>query len=255
MNININELDINYTDQGSGKIILLLHGWGVDITVYKLMITHFSENNRVIALDLPGFGKSNTPKQSMSVDDYAKFVWDFCQKLDIAPEILMGHSFGGRIIIKALGKYNLFPSVKKVILTGSAGIKPKRTFKYYSRVYTFKLLKHLANNKITYKLCPKLIDKAKSKFGSEDYKKASPVMRETMVRVVNDDLTPLLSGIKVPTLLIWGENDTATPVKDGRLMESKIKGSGLVVLKNCTHYAFLEKPWEFHKICDSFLNS
>jgi pimeloyl-ACP methyl ester carboxylesterase len=100
---------------------------------------------------------------------------------------------------------------------------------------------------------PNVLEKWRKKNGSDDYNNATPVMRQTLVKTVNEDLTPLLPGINAPTLLIWGENDTATPLRDGRLMEKLIKGSGLVTLKNAGHYSFLEQEYTYLKVLASFL--
>mgnify|MGYP005765608411 FL=1 len=78
-------------------------------------------------------------------------------------------------------------------------------------------------------------------------------MRQCLVRVVNEDLTHLLPSIKVPTLLVWGENDTDTPLSDAHLMEKLIPGAGLVTLKNAGHYAFLEQQYTFNRVVCSFL--
>ena len=93
----------------------------------------------------------------------------------------------------------------------------------------------------------------RGKVGSADYKNASPVMRQTMVRALNEDLTPLLSGIRVPTLLIWGENDTATPLSDGQRMEKSIPDAGLVVLKGAGHFAFAERWGQCRRVLDAFI--
>ena len=82
---------------------------------------------------------------------------------------------------------------------------------------------------------------------------ASPLMKQVLVKTVNEDLTDMLPNIDVPTLLIWGERDTATPLKDAKIMEEKIPDAGLVVLKNAGHYSFLEDYFTFCAVIDSFL--
>ena len=93
-----------------------------------------------------------------------------------------------------------------------------------------------------------------NKFGSEDYKNASPIMRQTMVKLVNEDLREYLPNIKIPTLLIWGENDTDTPITDAELMEKKIPDAGLIKIEHCTHYVFLEKPYYVNTVIENFIN-
>ena len=110
------------------------------------------------------------------------------------------------------------------------------------------------NVKVIYALFPELIDDWRSRQGSADYRNASPMMRQCMVMAVNEDLTDLLPKIKQDTLLIWGDKDTATPISDAKLMEEKIPGSGLAVLKGCGHFSFLENPTVFKSIMRSYFN-
>ena len=103
------------------------------------------------------------------------------------------------------------------------------------------------------KLFPDAVENMRNKRGSADYRAASPVMRATLVNVVNEDLTHLLSEIKQSTLLVWGDKDDATPLSDGQLMEKLIPDSGLVVIEGTGHYAFLEGWYTFSRVLASFL--
>ena len=99
-----------------------------------------------------------------------------------------------------------------------------------------------------------MLQKMQNKYGSADYRKASPLMKQILVKTVNEDLTELLQNIDRPTLLIWGDLDTATPLSDAKLMEEKIPDAGLVVLKNTGHYSFLEDFYTFSRVIDVFLD-
>lgn len=79
-------------------------------------------------------------------------------------------------------------------------------------------------------------------------------MRQTLVKVVNEDLRAYLPGIQAPTLLIWGEKDTATPVSDAKIIEQEIPDAGLCVIRGAGHFAFVERPFEVHVILNNFLN-
>ena len=98
-----------------------------------------------------------------------------------------------------------------------------------------------------------MIDKIKNSFGSEDYRNASPIMKKNLVQLINEDVKQYLQKINVPTLLIWGENDTATPISDGETMEKLIPDAGLIKVENCSHYVFLERPAYVNKIISVFL--
>ena len=143
--------------------------------------------------------------------------------------------------------------VEKIILLDSAGIKAKTTLKKQVKQKWFKVCKKLANSKLGKKLYPGLVEKMQKKHGSADYRNATPLMRQVLVKAINEDLTNLLSNIKVPTLLIWGDHDTATPLEDAKIMEKLIPDAGLVVLKNTGHYSFLEDFYTFSRVMDSFL--
>ena len=116
------------------------------------------------------------------------------------------------------------------------------------KIKKYKVLKKLFNIKLVYALFPELIDAWRSQQGSEDYKNATPMMRQCMVMAVNEDLEHLLPKMKQDTLLIWGDRDTATPIADGRAMEEKIPNAGLAVIQGAGHFSFLDNPGVFRNI-------
>lgn len=252
MRIDIDGNTVNYHVSGSGRDIILMHGWGQNIQAFEPVHKSLEKDFRVYTLDFPGFGESSEPKTPWSVGDYTDMLEKFVKKLEIKDPILVGHSFGGRVGIM----YSSRNPVRKLILVDSAGIKPKRKLSYYVRVYTYKLARKMIEFLAFFGLDKeKTLNKLKKKFGSSDYKSASPLMQQTMVKVVNEDLQKFMPHIKVPTLLVWGENDTATPVSDAKIMEKLIPDSGLVVLKNCGHFSYLEKLGEFLIIMNNFLKN
>jgi pimeloyl-ACP methyl ester carboxylesterase len=249
MHIEIDGVKVNYIVSGEGRNVILLHGWGQNIQAFQAVHNFLESKFRVYTIDFPGFGESDGPPVPWGIEDYTTLVEKFVKNLQINDPILIGHSFGGRVSIV----YSSRNDVRKVILVDSAGVKPKRSLDYYVKVYTFKSAKYLLKLPIISKFEKELLGKLRSKFGSSDYKNTSGVLQQTMVKVVNEDLTHLMPKIKAPTLLIWGEDDTATPVSDGRLMEKLIPDAGLVVLKGCGHFSYLEKFNEFAVIVDHFL--
>lgn len=251
MNALIHEIDTHYLTAGQGQPVLLLHGWGSSVEPYRQTIDLLSQNYFVIALDLPGFGKTAEPKRPYSVDDYVDFVLEFLKLFSIDRLSLVGHSFGGRVIIKMANRSLPF-SLDKIVLIDSAGIKPQPSKKKSWKQRCYKIGKALAQCKPVARCFPGLLEKLRVKFGSADYVAASPLMRQTLVKVVNEDLTPLLPGIHAPTLLIWGENDTATPLSDGQKMEKAIASAGLAVIHNAGHFSFVEQPFVYRSIMASF---
>ncbi len=256
MFINIDSLNINYTDEGdksSKDSVLLLHGWGSNITLFQKIVDMLSPYMRVVAPDMAGFGNSDEPKSSWYVDDYVDFIGKFCKAVDINPTVVLGHSFGGRVIIKGVTRENPVFSPEKIILTDSAGIKPKQSAKQRMSTRMYKAGRSIMSTAPMKKLFPDAVDNMRKKRGSADYLAASPVMRETLVKVVNEDLTDLLPLIKQSTLLVWGDRDDATPLSDGQLMEKLIPDSGLVTIEGVGHYAFLEGWYTFSRVLASYL--
>lgn len=247
MEIEVNGINVSYNDEGEGKSVLLLHGWGANKESLSPIFNIVKKNFRAVAPDMPGCGKTGEPVKPWSASDYSRFISEFIKKTGITPYAAIGHSNGGRVLIKMSETF----SPEKLILIDSAGLKPHRGVSYYVKVYTYKLGKKLLSlpglNKTG--LSEKLIKNA----GSADYRSSSPVMRATMSRLLSEDLTDLLPGIKSETLLIWGDRDTATPIADGRKMEKLIKGSGLVEIKGAGHFSYLDNPGAALGAIDYFL--
>lgn len=249
----IDNIRINYEQKGSGDLIVLLHGWGSNIKLFSNLIDLLSKKYTVVAMDMPGFGESQEPPSAWCVDDYVDFVIKFLADYDAKQVMLLGHSFGGRVIIKLNSRKDLPFTVSKVILVDSAGILPPKSNKKSWRTRKYKMGKAFLSTKIMRKLAPNALEKLRVKYGSADYVAASPLMRQVLVKVVNEDLEPLLPNIKCPTLLIWGVNDTATPLSDGEKMEKLIPDAGLVKLENAGHYSFLEQQFLFNRVMCSFM--
>ena len=248
MTVEIQGRTVAYMDSAPAAsdkpVVLFLHGWGAPAATYQLLLDHLATYCRVVAPDLPGFGGSAEPDGPWSVDDYVEWTLDFAKALGLEPLILMNHSFGGRISIKLLARRPVPLTVEKAVFMDAAGIRPKRTLAYYTKVYSYKAAK---------RLLPGLAKKMQGKTGSADYRNASPLMRQTMVKCINEDLTHLLPRVAVSTLLIWGSADTATPLSDGQLMEKSIPDAGLVTLEGAGHFAFAEQWGLCSRVLDSFL--
>jgi pimeloyl-ACP methyl ester carboxylesterase len=251
LNAVINGIDTNYVTVGQGEAVLLLHGWGSSLDAYRQLIQLLSQKYFVIALDMPGFGKTEEPPRPFDVDDYVDFVLEFMKQFPVSKLSLVGHSFGGRVIIKMANRQLPF-GIDKIVLIDSAGIKPQPSKKKSTKQLCYKIGKWFATRKLIAKLFPGFLEKLRVTFGSADYAAASPMMRQCLVKVVNEDLSHLLPGIKAPTLLVWGENDTATPLADAKKMEAAIPDAGLAVIKNAGHFSFVEQPVIFRSIMASF---
>ena len=246
-----NGVTVHYVRKGKGMPMILMHGWGCNNATLSVFEKVGSEQHEVFNLDLPGFGKSQEPPTVWSVDDYVEMLNDFCKKLDIQRPILLGHSFGGRV---AIGYASRYP-VDRLILVDSAGIKPRRSLNYYFKVYSYKLARRALPYLVGQKRAERIIDNMRANRGSADYRNSSPRMREVMVRCVNFDQRKQLSAIQVPTLLLWGENDTATPMRDAHIMNRKIKDSTLVSFPGAGHYSFIDNPFQSTAVVKRFIQT
>ncbi len=261
MTVNVDGIDVSYISEGSAlapHTLVILQGWGTDMSVYESIssfVVSESPDYRVIRLDLPGFGETKEPESAWNLDEYADFLIRFFSALSIEKCILLGHSYGGRIIIKlsSRDRKDIPFEIEKLILLDSAGLKAKKTFKQKCSILRYKFLKKVFQNDFVHQLAPDMIDLWFSRQGSADYRNSTPIMKQAMVMAINEDLSDCLSRIPYETLLIWGEKDTATPLKDGERMNALIKNSGLSVIKNTGHYCFLEDMNTFRSIMRSYL--
>ncbi len=250
--ITVNGADVRYTVSGEGRPIVLMHGWGCDTTTLASIEKVALESRKVYNIDFPGHGKSPEPPDVWGIEDYTRVLEALVKDEQIVSPALLGHSFGGRVAILYASRH---ADVEKVILVDAAGIKPRRPLKYYIKIYSFKIWKYILYFLLGRENAEKRLNAYRAKAGSSDYAAASPRMRAILSKVVNEDLTSCLPDIKASTLLIWGENDTATPMSDARLMERMIPDAGLVSFPGCGHFSFLDSPYQFAAVLRSFLTS
>lgn len=247
----IDRLAVHYAVVGSGPPIVLLHGWGAEIASFGPIPLLLADQFQVVALDLPGFGKTPAPDRPWGTADYASFVASFLSTLGIAPVTLVGHSRGGGIgLVLAAREPGL---VAKLILVDSAGIRPRRGVGYYLQVFLVKSCRRALSLPGLGCLREPVMARLYHAIGSSDYRAAGdPVMRATLVKVVNDDLREYLPRIHAPTLLVWGSEDKDTPLSDGKLMERLIPDAGLVVFDGAGHFAYLDRLDQFCRVVRHF---
>jgi pimeloyl-ACP methyl ester carboxylesterase len=238
-------------DLGDGRPLLLLHGWGVSSELFTPILDALQAGRRLIVPDLPGFGATPEPDAPWSVHDYARWCVALLDRLGIATCDLIGHSNGGRIGIVMAATYP--GRIERMVLAGSAGIRPRRTLRAAARVRSYKALRMVERTGLVPAAVRRAARSRADRRGSADYRAVSGVMRGTLVRIVNEDLRAVLPKLHVPVLLIWGDKDTETPIADGQLMERLIPDAGLVVFEGAGHYAYLEQAARFCTIVEVFL--
>jgi pimeloyl-ACP methyl ester carboxylesterase len=249
--IDIDSIKLHYEQSGEGAPLILMHGWGCNTTTVASIARVAAQTHCVYNIDFPGFGKTNEPPAVWGVEEYTCLIEEFARRLGLERPSLLGHSFGGRVGIL----YASRNEVDKLILVDAAGVKPKRNLKYYLKVYSFKTAKVLARTCLPAKLAERFIQWMIKSNSSADYAAASSKLRAILSKVVNEDLKHVMPNIKAPTLLVWGEKDTATPLKDAKIMENLIPDAGLVSFPGCGHYSFLDNPMQFAAVLTSFLKS
>jgi len=239
MEIKVQDITVHYIQYGKGSDIILLHGWGQNIEMMKPLGDNFSNRFRITIIDFPGFGKSEEPKEAWNIEKYSRMLEELVEKLDIKKPIVMGHSFGGRVAIR----FSARNPIEKLVLFGSPCIRIPEPLSL--KVKVLKYLKKIPGLNA-------LGEYMKQYIGSRDYKAASPIMRQTLVEVVNEDLSKFAREIEEPTLLIWGDQDEEAPLSEAKELEKIMMDAALIVLPG-THYAYLENLGQVVNILNSFL--
>jgi len=232
MKVIVNNIATEYTDDGTGQVIFMLHGWLDSLHSFDSLADHLSKSKRVIRLDLPGFGQTEIPPESWVLDDYISFVAAFITKLKLTDYVLLGHSFGGRIAIKGCGGGQLQP--KALILIAAAGLAQRKTARNYAYTAVAKVGKLVTLVPPLYfwrdRLRSALYRSAKSDYLTSQH------LRSIYLAVISEDLTSWAQKLKYPTLIIWGADDDQTPVADGEQLSQLIAGSKLIVIPETGHF-------------------
>lgn len=250
MFIELEGLKVFYDFAGEGDTTVLMHGWGGQVASLKPVFDYLVKSYKVYAFDFPGFGKSGPPEEPWGSEDYGRFVAKFFKAVNIKKTNIIAHSFGGRVAIWLAAN---FPEmVNKLVLVNSAGIKPRRTLKYYIKMAIVKTGKRILLLPIYGRYGQSLLNNLYRLVGSKDYQQQTGIMRATLVKVVNEDLRWLLPKVIAPTLLIWGEDDKDVPLCYAKIMEKEIKDAGLVVLKGAGHFSYLDRFSDFCLVVSKF---
>ena len=234
-------------EAGTGAPVVVLHGWGGRIESMAPILSCLSSAFRVIAIDLPGFGDSSLPLDAWGTPEYARHVSGLLDELAIDRADFVGHSFGAKIALY-LAAWRP-PYVGKLVLQGSSGLRTPPSMQVR--------VKRIASRggRVVGRLGPsgeRLKRSLYARIASRDYEDAGP-LRPILVKVVNEDLAPMLSSVRSSTLLVWGTDDDSVPLAHGRRMEALIPDAGLIPFEGAGHFAYLEEPERFCRITRHFL--
>ena len=256
MNKDIGGVQLHYIKMGNGgNKVLLLHGWGCDISLMEPVGKALADSHDILIPDLPGHGQSGRPPVPWGVPEYAENILLLLQENDFTPCDVIAHSFGCRIAAWIAVHHP--DAIKKIVFTGAAGIRPKQTEEAKKRSRRFQRGKAFAQKIGTIPLlsgaAEKMQQKLREKYGSRDYNELDEEMRKTFVKIIKQDLTDLYEHFSQSTLLIWGDKDTETPLWMAKEMEKRIPDCGLVILENGSHFAYLDQLTRFNSIVRFFL--
>ncbi|NLD33605.1 MAG: alpha/beta hydrolase [Clostridiales bacterium] len=245
---------------GSGEEeILLLHGWGRAVTLERhlapLARLLADDGCRVTALEFPAHGQSGKPQDTWGVPEYAQWTQAAMDALDIKQATIVAHSFGGRVALWLAA--NQAQRVRRLVLTGAAGLRREQTAEEQAAAERYQRQKKALDGIKAVPLLGRgaaLLQKTlRDRRSSPDYLEADEDMKATFVRIVSQDLRPLLAHITQPTLLVWGEQDDATPLWMGQEMERAIKDAALIVFEGRGHFAYLEEAGRFAAIVKALI--
>lgn len=234
---------------GDGYPVIVLHGWGGRIESMAPVIGCLKRDFSVVALDLPGFGESPVPRGAWGTPDYAAFVRDSLASMDVTRAHFVGHSFGARTsLYLAATDPGL---VDKIVAQAPSGLRtaPSVTAR----------LKRMASRgaRLAGAAGPPgkaLRNAVYRRIASADYREAGP-LRPVLVKVVNEDIAPLLPRVEAATLLVWGTDDDAVPVAHARSMENLIPDAGVVLFEGAGHFAYLDESDRFCAIVKHFFGA
>lgn len=227
-----------YVHDDNLESIVLLHGWGMSSESFKSVIKKLNVNFNIYVLDFLGFGKSDVPLKALSVDKYSDILESFLKANNVKNPIIIGHSFGGRVAIKYGTKYEY----KKIFLVNTPAFKNK-TFKYYFRIFKYKIRKcyyYFFRKKKYYSFI--------SNSGSNDYKQTKESMKETFKKVVRYDLKDDLLKLKGNIIILSGVNDRTVSYKENQKMYKLIKNAKMYSFYNSNHFCYIEEEHKFINI-------
>lgn len=217
---------------------MLLHGWGGNMTSFLDLEHRLNRHARVLNLDFYGFGDSPAPSAPIDVPDYAEGVLELIYKYSMTDVVLIGHSFGGRVALYIAENYP--DLVSGLVLIDSAGIFPRFNPRRFIKLTLHRILKKLGLNGLQ---------------GSADYRVLDDISKATFNNIVSYDLESRLDRISCPTLLIWGKEDSDTPLYMAKKLNRNIKDSELITFNGAGHFSYLDKPYETFLIVRSFIDA
>ena len=252
--VEINGIRIRESIIGDGAAALLVHGWGASIELLAPLAIRLSRlGYRCNSFDLPGFGESDEPPEPFTIFDYTAFCLAYLDHHQLGAVNFFGHSLGGRIGL-ILGSDHS-DRIRKLVLSNGAGIRTEAPLGARLRLRAYQSARRSLERIGAKSASDGLHELYGRRFGSDDYRNASPIMRRTLINVVNEDLLNYAKRVAVPTILVWGDQDEDTPLWMGKKLEKAIPDAALIVHSGAGHYAYLDFPDKTASIIDALYRS
>jgi pimeloyl-ACP methyl ester carboxylesterase len=259
MNLEVDGILTHIERVGEGRPVLLLHGWGpASVTLDKHLLPlarQLQGQYEVTMLEFPGHGASGLPGDTWGVAEFAAWTLKAMDQLALKKPVIVAHSFGGRVALHLAAHHP--DRVSSLVLTGCAGLRPRRSLKGWVRTRIFQAGR-LGIQALG--LIPAIADKSKDwlaslrlAFSSQDYLATPETLRGSFSQIVRQDLRPLLPDIQQQTLLVWGELDSATPLWMGQAMAREMPHARLLVYVGDDHFAYHNQVARFANAVDTFL--
>lgn len=259
MNLQVDGIPSHVERVGQGRPVLLLHGWGprsVSLQKHLMPLAQQLKNRYEITMaDFPGHGESRKPSGDYGVKEYAQWTLALMDQMALHRPVIIAHSFGGRVALYLAAHHP--DRVEALVLTGCAGLRPKRTLKGWVRTRMYQIarvgMQALGAIPVFAEKSKHAVDALRVAFSSQDYLATPTELRGSFNKIVREDLRPLLPQITQPTLLVWGEKDTATPLWMGELMQKELPNARLLVYEADDHFAYFNQTARFATAVDAFL--
>jgi pimeloyl-ACP methyl ester carboxylesterase len=243
-------LRVQFRVRGAGEPLLMLLGWGQSSLSFMNAAGALEQHFQLLTPDLPGFGFSEAPKEAWGSAEYARVVAALPRSAGFESLSVLGHSFGGKV---ALALTTSYPElVKRLVIVASPIVRLPLEGSARGRSKSYEALRTAA--KLVPPLRGRILDWARNRYGSSDYREAGP-LRPTLVRVVNEDWRPALPAVHVPVLLIWGSEDTEVPLRVAEEAMQSLPNAELLVLEGAGHFPFLDQPDAFAEAVTRFLSA
>lgn len=246
------ETVIHYLEAGQGPALVLVHGLGASAESWRDSMRLLAKGYRVIALDLPGYGKSDKPRGDYSIPHYAAVIGEFIDALGVDRVALAGNSMGGWMAV--LAALERPEKVSHLILVNSAGLQrgkypPVNLNPGTKEEQKALMLALFADPSF---VTPKAVD------AQWEYRKEIRGTVNAMLEALKAGAQPLddrLKDIKVPTLIIWGRKDALIPAEFAERFARGIPGSRLAMIEDAGHLPQIEKPHAFSRAVRGFVRT